>query len=59
MIDGMINKIARQFRIEQVVDKERMLLVTHSYLGTKIIYTYEMPLEPLYDLFKDRLKNEQ
>jgi hypothetical protein len=60
MIDSMINKLARQFRISQEVkeDGDTISLVTHSYLGNRIIYTYEMPLEPLYELFKRRLDND-
>lgn len=58
MLDSMINKLARQFRIEQRIDPDRMLLITDSYLGTRIIYTHEMPLDPLYELLRDRLLND-
>ena len=57
-LDSLIDKFASKFRIEQTIDKNRMLLVTHSYLGSRIIFTHEMPLDPLYDLLKDRLLND-
>ena len=57
-IDSLIDKFASKFRIEQRVDSERMVLITDSYLGKRILYRYEMPLDPLYELLKDRLLND-
>ena len=54
-LDSLIDKFASKFRIEQRVDPDKMLLITESYLGHKLLYTHNMPLDPLYDLLRDRI----
>jgi hypothetical protein len=59
--DKIIHRVAGALRLEQkvVTDHTRILLVSETYLGTKLIYTHEMDLEPLYEAFKERLDNEE
>jgi hypothetical protein len=57
-LNSLIDRLSSAFRIEQRIDTERMLLITESYLGTKLLYTHDMPLEPLYELLKDRILKE-
>ena len=57
MIEKMIEKISRTFRIEQriVSTDDKLVLVTDSYIGPKIVYSHEMDLLPLLEEMKKRL----
>ena len=52
MLESMINKLARQFRIEQEILEEEntVTLITHSYLGSRLLYTHRMSLDALIDI---------
>ena len=57
VIERLVDKISRTFRIEQRVlsTEEKLVLVTESYIGPKIVYTHEMDLLPLLEEMKKRL----
>ena len=57
MIEKMIEKVSRTFRIEQriVSTDDKLVLVTDSYIGPKIVYSHEMDLLPLLEEMKKRL----
>ena len=48
----LIDRFASAFRIEQeIVEEENTVtLVTHSYLGTRLLYTHRMSLDSLIDI---------
>ena len=58
--DKIIDRVAGALRLEQSIttDDGALLLVTKTYIGTRLVYTYEMPLDPLYEAFKERLQSE-
>ena len=58
MIEKLIDKFAHTFRIEQRVDKDKLELITESYLGSKLLYTHTMDLTPLLDIVEERLGKE-
>ena len=51
-LDSLIERFGRQFRIEQeIIERENTVtLITYSYLGTRLLYTHEMPLDTLIDI---------
>ena len=57
MIEKALEKLARTFRIEQKVisTEEKLVLVTESYIGPKIVYSHELDLLPLVEEMKKRL----
>ena len=57
-IDSLIDKFASKFRIEQeIVEEENTVtLITHSYLGSRLLYTHRMSLDPLIDIAVRRSK---
>ena len=57
-INSIIDRFSSAFRIEQRIDADNMLLITESYLGTRLLYAHELPLEPLYELLSARLLND-
>ena len=52
MIEKMINKLAKQFRIEtEITETENTIILhTHSYLGTRLLYSHSLDLSPLLDI---------
>ena len=48
----LIDRFASAFRIEQEIIEEEntVILVTHSYLGTRLLYTHRMSLDSLIDI---------
>ena len=57
MIERLIDKISRTFRIEQriVSTEDKLTLVTDSYVGQKIVYSHELDMLPLLEEMKKRL----
>ena len=57
MIEKALEKLARTFRIEQKVisTEEKLVLVTESYIGPKIVYSHELDMLPLLEEMKKRL----
>ena len=51
-LNKIIDRFASAFRIEQeIVEEENTVtLVTHSYLGTRLLYTHSMSLDSLIDI---------
>ena len=48
----LIDRFASAFRIEQeIVEEENTVtLITHSYLGTRLLYSHSMSLDSLIDI---------
>ena len=57
MIERMVEKLSRTFRIEQRIlsTEDKLVLVTESYIGPKIVYTHEMDLLILLEEMRKRL----
>ena len=57
MIERLIDKISRTFRIEQriVSTEDKLTLVTDSYVGQKIVYSHELDMLPLLEEMRKRL----
>ena len=57
MIERALEKLARTFRIEQKVisTEDKLVLVTESYIGPKIVYSHELDMLPLLEEMKKRL----
>ena len=51
-MNKIIDRLSSAFRIEQEIieEKETVTLVTHSFLGTRLLYTHRMSLDPLIDI---------
>jgi hypothetical protein len=56
-MNKIIDRLSSAFRIEQHIESEddKLVLVTQSFLGTKLLYSHEMDLLPLLDEMKKRL----
>jgi hypothetical protein len=56
----LIDRFASAFRIEQeIVEEENTVtLHTHSFLGTRLLYSHSMDLTPVIDLAVKRAKEE-
>jgi hypothetical protein len=56
-LNSIIERLSSAFRIEQeIVEEENTVtLITHSYLGTKLLYSHSMSLDPLIDIAVKRL----
>ena len=54
----LIDRFASAFRIEQeIVEEENTVtLVTHSFLGTRLLYTHRMSLDSLIDIAVSRAR---
>ena len=51
-LDSLIDKFASKFRIEQEIieEKNTVTLITHSYMGNRLLYSHSMPLDSLIDI---------
>jgi len=51
-LNDIIERFASAFRIEQEITEEEntVILSTHSFLGTKLLYSHRMDLTPLLDI---------
>ena len=51
-LNDIIDRFASAFRLEQEIIEEEntVTLVTYSYLGTRLLYTHRMSLDPLIDI---------
>ena len=51
-LDSLIDKFASKFRIEQELEEKEntVILHTHSYMGTRLLYSHTMDLTPLIDI---------
>ena len=51
-LNDIIDRFASAFRIEQEITEEEntVILHTHSYLGTRLLYSHRMDLTPLLDI---------
>ena len=58
-LNSIIERLSGAFRIEQEIqeDGDTVLLHTHSYLGTKLLYTHTMDMNPLIEIAIRRLKD--
>ena len=57
-IDSLIDKFASKFRIEQELEEKEntVILHTHSYMGTRLLYSHTMDLTPLIEIAVRRSK---
>jgi hypothetical protein len=60
LTDKLIDRVSSTLRLEQSITSEdgALLLVTKTYIGSRLVYSYDMDLEPLYEIFKDRLQSD-
>ena len=58
-LNSIIERLSGAFRIEQEIieDGDTVILVTYSYLGTKLLYKHTMSLDPLIEIAIRRLKD--
>ena len=51
-MNKIIDRLSSAFRIEQeIVEEENTVtLMTHSYLGTRLLYSHSMSLDPIIDI---------
>ena len=51
-LNSIIDRLSSAFRIEtEIEEKENtVILHTHSYLGTKLLYSHSLDLSPLIDI---------
>jgi hypothetical protein len=51
-LNSLIDRLSSAFRIEQEIQEEKntVTLITHSYLGTRLLYTHRMSLDPLIEI---------
>ena len=51
-LDSLIDKFASKFRIEQELEEKEntVILHTHSYMGTRLLYSHTMDLTPLIEI---------
>jgi hypothetical protein len=58
-LNSIIERLSGAFRIEQEIieDGDTVILYTHSYLGTKLLYTHKMDMNPLIEIAIRRLKD--
>ena len=58
-LNKIIDRFASAFRLEQdIIEYENtVILETRSYLGTRLLYTHHMSLDPLIEIAIRRLKD--
>ena len=51
-MNKIIDRLSSAFRIETEVTEEKgtVILHTHSYLGTKLLYSHSLDLSPVIDI---------
>ena len=58
MIEALLDKFSRHLTVTNEVNEESFTLVTKiSYQG-KVLFSHEMGLTPLYEMFRERLQKE-
>lgn len=55
-MNKIIDRLSSAFRIEtEIEEKENtVILHTHSYLGTRLLYSHSLDLSPLIDIAVER-----
>jgi hypothetical protein len=58
-MNKIIDRLSSAFRIEtEIEEKENtVILHTHSYLGTKLLYSHSLDLSPLIDIAAARAED--
>ena len=56
-MNKIIDRLSSAFRIEQRIEStdDKLVLITESFLGTKLLYQHEMDMLPLLEEMKKRL----
>ena len=51
-LDSLIDKFASKFKIETEIEETEntVILHTHSYLGTRLLYSHSLDLSPLIEI---------
>ena len=59
-LNSIIERLSSAFRIETEIEEteDAIILHTHSYLGTKLLYSHSLDLSPLMDKIQSRIMNE-
>ena len=55
-LNSIIERLSSAFRIEtEIIEEENTVtLMTHSYLGTKLLYSHSLDLSPLIEIAAER-----
>lgn len=57
MLEALIDKFTRHLTVTNAVDEEAFTLVTKIAYEGKTLFSHSMDLQPLYDIFRERLEN--
>ena len=55
MIENLINQFTRHLTVTNAVDEDNFSLVTKIAYKGDVLFSHEMDLTPLYDMFRERL----